>query len=147
MSDKLKALDFDAATNLLRSGFMTAVKSGITASQIPNDLPTELSRRTRLEPLSALQIQLPGVPMIPPPDVSRLVIASAANFEETVRFNGNVQLVCFSGFTSGIYFVSFSGRCQLPLVAQSTDNPIDMIAAPNGMMFYTKGLNSVSVGI
>lgn len=147
MADKNKVIDLDAATNLLTSGFMTAVRQGITASQMPNDLTQELSRRTRLEPMNALQIQLPGVPMLPPPDMSRLVIADSANYEETVRFAGNVQLVCLSSFTTGLYFISFAGRCQLPLVRQSTDNPIDMIAAPSGLMFYTKGLNSISVGI
>lgn len=88
---------------------------------------------------------LPGVPILPLPDFSRLVVATNANYVEEVQFR--CQLLSFVAFTTGIYFVSFTSRCVVPPITVGTDVKRDQIVAPTGYTFYVAGNNSVSVGI
>lgn len=135
------------AEKLAKSGLFAAARQNATDSMLPHTLPQELARRNHLAPFEALQMQLPGLPILPVPDFSRLVIATSANYVEEVPLRGNVQLLMCCAFTTGIFFLSFGGRCILPPVSFSNENAIDQIVGVDGKPFYTKGLQSVSIGI
>lgn len=138
----------DTAVKLADQGIFRAARSQMAVADnlLPHDLGQELARRSNLAPLSALQMALPGVPIIPIPDFSKLVVATTANYVENV-YVPDCQLVSFIAFTTGVYFVSFGSRCVVPPLGLDDGVRRDQIVAPTGMMFYAKGNSSVSVGI
>lgn len=137
----------DMCQEVTNQGVIRAREQNVSDSLIPKDLREESARRGHHNPFVALQNQLPGLPILPAPDFSQLVIATSANFIQRVALSGNVQLVSFSSFTTGLYFVSFGGQCQLPPVAIDDGLAKDMIVSPTGMLIYAKGMYSLSVGI
>lgn len=143
-----KLCGLDTAEKLSEQGIFRAARNSqsVADNLLPHNLGQELARRGNLAPLNALQMALPGVPILPLPDFSKLVVATSANYVENV-YVPDCQLVTFVAFTTGIYFVSFGSRCVVPPIGLDDGVRRDQIVAPTGMMFYAKGNSSVSVGI
>lgn len=148
MSDLLRVLETLKKQRETPAPITAPGVSEVSDSTIIHPLREQVRRRNFLDALSALQQQLPGVPIMPVPDFSRLVVANGANYVEDVNIKA-CQMVMFISFTSGLYFVSFGNRVNLPLptVGFSNDYPRDSIVAPTGIAFYSASSSSVSVGI
>lgn len=124
-------------------------------SEIMNEIPMEpdtlvgdIAKSRFIAELSALRVQHPFIPFVPVPTAVRSIVATSADYVESVRVPSSVDvmyLTCPSGFP---FFVNFRGRINFPITTDpNIENRSDALVSPVGIFFFVRGLSAFDVGI
>lgn len=130
------------------AGIAPEDRTGI--SGLPHDIEEQRLRRN-FEPAAMMaRRQLPSVPLLPVPDFCRTLVATGVNYVQEIQLPRNVQVVMFRALSTDRFWVSFAGRVPATPATGSLDgdfSSMDPIVCPLDLMFYCRGLQTLSINI
>lgn len=119
----------------------------VESQQVPNSPMLDYANARKVSALTAARAVHPFTAIEPVPR-SRLVVATANNWVESIPLPGDATYLYFTAPGGFPFFVSFAGGIVFPITADpNNQNRADPLVSPIGRNFFCRGLNSITVAI